>query len=419
LHSFTKPLARINLKGRKLMRRKLTLLVLPLGLLLAACDASGPSQLSGGTDDDGSPSGANGSTGSGSQSTGASMGSGGGEPEHTALDDRATDYMEAYRTASLKLVRALPTLQQIKDLAAAKDQKKAYATAVDELLADTRFNARMVKFWRDAMKMGGDAEMDAAPVLAAKIMVEEQPFMNLFTAASGTCPTFDGATGAFTDGDCQNGVTTHAGVLTNPGVMKQFYSNMAFRRVRWVQETFVCTKFPAEVVSKPSQVDGKDFTSPWDFNSISGAPINFLDTQSVVCANCHTTLNHLAPLFGNFDMNGALQGQISVETPQAPDPIATERTHWIAASEKTAWRHGEEVADLPALGKAIAADPDVAECAVARMWNFAMSKEDIVNDLAIVPDVVLDSYKKLFNSNDMDLKATLRAMLLSDDFTKF
>ena len=44
---------------------------------------------------------------------------------------------EAYRTASLKLVRALPTLQQIKDLAGASDKKKAYTTAIDALC---RFN---------------------------------------------------------------------------------------------------------------------------------------------------------------------------------------------------------------------------------------------------------------------------------------
>lgn len=404
------------------MRQKLTLLVLPLGMLLAACNSAGPSQLSGGDgdgDDGATTEGPGGTTGSGNNSTGASMGTAGGEPEHTALDDRTIDYMEAYRTASIKLVRALPTLAQIKELAGATDQKKAYATKIDELFADPRFNARMVKYWRDVMKIGGDAEMDAAPVLAAKLMSEDKSFMELFTASSGTCPTFDGDTSTFAAGDCQNGVTTHAGVLTNPGVMKQFFSNMAFRRVRWVQETFVCTKFPAEVVSKPTQVDGKDFTSPWDFKSISGAPINFLDTQSVVCANCHTSINHIAPLFGNFDADGQMKGQISVMTPQAPDPIATERTHWLPDAEKTAWRHGEEVADLPALGAAMAADPDVAECAVTRMWNFVMSKEDVVTDLAIVPDVVLDPYKTKFKADDYDLKATLRAMLLSDDFTKF
>ena len=85
------------------MRRQLTLLVLPLGLLLAACDAAGPSQLSGGDGNDGAGTGDGvTSTGSGNHSTGASMsGTGGGEPAPTALDDRSTDYMEAYRTASV------------------------------------------------------------------------------------------------------------------------------------------------------------------------------------------------------------------------------------------------------------------------------------------------------------------------------
>jgi len=387
-------------------------------MLLVGCNSTAPSQLSGG--DDGSDGTVSDGATTGGDSTGVTTGGNPTEIEpKTALDDRTTDYLEAYRTASIKLIRALPTLQQIKDLAGASDQKKAYATAVDGLFADPRFNGRMVKYWRDVMRIGGDAEMDAAPVLAAKIMAEDLPYSNLFTASSGTCPTFDGATNTFADGDCQNGVPTHAGVLTNPGVMKQFYSNMGFRRVRWVQETFVCTKFPAEVVSKPTQVDGKDYTSPWDFKSIASAPINFQDTQSVVCANCHTSINHIAPLFGYFDMDGQLQANISVMTPQAPDPVQTERSHWLQDGEKTAWRHGEEVADIPALGAAMAADPDVSECAVARMWNFAMSKEDIVNDLAVVPDVVLDPYKTMFKSNGMDLKATLRAMLLSDDFTKF
>ena len=29
-------------------------------------------------------------------------------------------------------------------------------------------------------------------------------------------------------------------------VLSQYFANMAFRRTRWIQETFVCTKFPAE-----------------------------------------------------------------------------------------------------------------------------------------------------------------------------
>jgi hypothetical protein len=396
------------------MRQKLTLLVLPLSMALAACNSTGPGGLSGnGTDGNGNGNGTGADNGNGNGSGGP-----GSTTQHTALDDRRTDYNEAIRTATLKLVGTLPTLETTKKIAAASDKKTAYTQELDKLLADPRFNGRMVKFWSDAMRMGGNG-LDSAPVLAAQIMAEGRPYTELFTAKTGTCPTFDAQANTFQSADCQNGVSTHAGVLTNPDVMKQFYSNMAFRRVRWVQETFVCTKFPAEVVATPTKVDGKDFTSPWDFNSIANDPINFRDTKSVVCANCHTTINHLAPLFGNFDDMGQMQNQISVQTPVAPDPVQTQLSHWLVAGQKTAWRHGEEVADLPALGSAMATDPDVAECAVARMWNFAMSKEDIVTDLATVPITVIETHVASFAQSGFDLKATLREIMLSDDFTKF
>ncbi len=391
------------------MRRTLTLLGLPL--LVAACGTKAPNELSGGTGASNASSGA----GAGMQ-TSAGVG---GQPAKTALDDRVTDYGEAYRTASIKLVGELPSLQQVQTIANASDKAKAYSDAIDTLFADPRFNAQMVAFWRDAMRIGGDPTMDAAPVLAAQIMAEGQPYTNLFTATKGTCPTFDSTANTFTAADCSNGVTTHAGVLTNPGVMKQFYSNMGFRRVRWVQEVFVCTKFPAEVVASPTQVDGKDYTSPWDFHSIATAPINFQDTSGVVCANCHTTINHVAPLFGNFDENGQMQSKISVVTPVVPTPTPTKMTDWLQPGETTHWRNGEAAPDLPSLGAAMAKDSDVAACAVTRMWNFAMSKEDVVNDLATVPPTVIAPYMTSFTSNGMNLKATLKAMLLSDDFTKF
>ena len=77
------------------------------------------------------------------------------------------------------------------------------------------------------------------------------------------------------------------------------------------------------------------------------------------------------------------------------------------------------IAIAMALGAAIAKDPDVGECAVARMWNFTMSKEDIVSDLATVPAAVLKPYLAEFESNGQNLKKTLRAMLTSEDFTHF
>jgi len=344
--------------------------------------------------------------------------------QKTFLDQRPPDYAEALRTASLRLLRTLPTLTQIKALAAAPDQKAAYEAEIDKMLADPRFNERMIKWWSDVMRMGGGADngkpsRDTAPIFAARLVAEERAYTELFTATKNNCPTYDYQGHAFADGECNNGAPAQAGVLTNPGVMYQFYSSMAFRRVRWLQEVFVCTKFPAEYSEMPVHMGGSDYTSPWSFASIASAPINFQDTSSVICANCHTTINHIAPLLANFDDAGQYKATIQVKTPIAPDPVTTELSHWLNPGERTSWRQGQDVADLTALGAAMAGDPDIAACAVARMWNFAMSKEDIVSDLATVPAAVIAPYLGEFTANGMNMKQTLRSMFTSDDFVRF
>lgn len=342
---------------------------------------------------------------------------------HTVLDERVVDYSDALRTASLKLVRSLPTLEQIKRVADSPDPARAYDDEIDAMLADPRFTERMIKFWRDAMRMGGGAadgapSRNTAPNFAARITAEGRPFTDLFTSTANNCPEYDGDTKSFTDGECNSGAPVEAGVLTNPGVQYQFFGNMAFRRVRWVQEVFVCTKFPAEYSDKPIQKNGADYISPWPFESIATAPIDFQDTKSVVCANCHTTINHIAPLFANFDANGMWQPQISVKTPLV-EPIDSAIDHWLQPGEVTSWRFGEPVADLGELGQAMAADPDVAECAVTRMYNFAMSKEDVVDSLATVPYEVLDEYMLTYFQSGANLKATLKAIFTSADFVRF
>ena len=342
---------------------------------------------------------------------------------HTVLDQRVKDYNEALRTASLKLVRQLPTLQQIKKVKTSADPRRAYEEELDKMLDDPRFTERMIKWWKDTMRMAGGANGDApsrntAPNLAARITVEGRPFSDLFTQSSGACPEYDGDTKTFVDGDCDSGAPVEAGVLTNPGVQYQFYGNMAFRRVRWIQETFVCTKFPAEYSATPQTKNGADYVSPWPFESIATAPIDFQDTKSVVCANCHTTINHIAPMFGYFDKNGRYQSTISVMTPTTT-PVATDLSHWLQPGETMHWRFGEEVKDLGELGQAMANDPDVSECVVTRLYNFAMSKEDVVNDLSTVPYEVLDEYMITYYQDGMNLKSTLRAIFTNADFVRF
>jgi hypothetical protein len=427
------------------MRRGSSLLA--AGLLAAALGAAGgctrndPNQLIGSGAGPSCPemSGSSGGKTTGVSSTSAGpAGSGGGatassssggEPPltGTVLDERVLDYNEALRTASFKLVGNAPTLQQIQDLKMAADQAKAYAGMIDAMMADTRFAVRMVAFWQNTMRLGGPAaapkpSFDTAPTFAARMMVEGTPYTDLFTAGMHTCPTFDGK--VFADGECPNGPIT-AGVLTDPGVQAQYFGNLAFRRHRFFQETFACRKQPAELSPTPKPMGAGSYTSPWPFESIAGTDnggrIDFHDTTSAICANCHTTANHRSPLFANYDENGKYQTSIQVHVPTAGTPVAV-ISDWLPQTptpEPTAWKFNVPVKDIGELGAAMAKDDEVLACGVRRMWNYVMSKGDIVIDVADVPDSVIGDYLAEFKANGYILRTTLRSMLVGPDFVRY
>jgi hypothetical protein len=411
--------------------------------------SGGGSTNNGGQGGTGGTTSGGGSTSTGSGSTATSPGSGGVTPgtgstagggngsngadpdagANVNIDQRQINYGEALRTASLKLLGDLPTLVQINQIAGAANvaaQKTAYESLIDTFLADPRFSTRMIQYWRDTLKTGaqgtpakGMPSFDTAATFAAMVVVNDQPYTDLFTATTGTCATY--ANGTFTGANCGNGAPT-AGLLTDPGLMAQYFANMAFRRARFVQETFVCSKFPAEYAAATKPMGAGTYTSPWDFNSITGgatAKINFQDTSAVICANCHTTMNHIAPLFAHFDATGQYDpANFQVQVPVPGTPTAT-LGDWLPAGQGFAWRNGTAVTDIPSLGKAMAADPDVARCAVNRVWNFAMSRGDIVNDQATIPPVVTDPLLADFTANGMKMKRLIRNVFTSDDFVKF
>src|SRR5262249_23557265 len=134
-------------------------------------------------------------------------------------------------------------------------KRTAYEGLVRGYLDRPSFARQMFYFWRDTFKMGGTAALDTAPAFAAQVTATNASYMELFTRATNTCPTFAEGTATFTSAECMNG-GPKAGVLTNPGVHQQFVSNFAFRRVRWVQEVFDCLRFPAELSDTPVDVGG-------------------------------------------------------------------------------------------------------------------------------------------------------------------
>ncbi|MSP61346.1 MAG: DUF1588 domain-containing protein [Myxococcales bacterium] len=347
-------------------------------------------------------------------------------PEDPQLAQREVNYGLALRSASIKLRGDLPSLDESRTVLAAASPKEAYENTIDAWLEDPRFATQMVTFFRNTFRMGGSLSdgktalsLETAPNFAAQLVVEDRNFLDVLTATSGTCPTHD--KGNFVSADCKNGVPVAAGVLTDPGVQAHFSSSMAFRRVRWVQETFACRKFPVEYSKNPIPMGAGQYASPWPFNSISGgdkAPIDFHDTKSVVCANCHATMNHIAPLFARFDAKGMWMDEIQVTVPVNGLPKA-KKSDWLPGGEDTAWRFGVSVSDLPQLGKAMAKDPEIANCAVTRIYDWAMSKDDVVSDLATVPESVIKPYRETFIAEKGKLKSVIRKAFTSDDFVKF
>lgn len=394
-----------------------------------ACPPSGNAGATG-TSSGGSTSG----TSSGTSGTSTSSSSGSAVDNET-LAQREVDYLEALRTAALKLVGNVPTLAEMESVRTATDQKAAYESQVDLYMADPRFASRMVEFWKNTMRAANatanqSPSLDAAPVFAARVTVEGLNFTSLFTAETNTCPTFDPAMGKFIDGDCPANGPMAAGVLTNQGLLSHYYGPLGFRRVRFYQEVFACSKMPAEWAAAQDLPGGGSYTSPWPFESIAGLSnggrIDFLDHSSSVCANCHTTINHRVPLFARYDDKGMYQEPVGmgqdmefVVLAPLPGTPNAKLSDYLPAGQSTAWKVGAPASNIKELGQAMANDEEVQACAVRRMWNYAMSKGDIVYDVSPVPLSVIEPLVADFKASGFNLKQTIRSIFVHEDFVRF
>jgi hypothetical protein len=337
------------------------------------------------------------------------------------LAERVVDYSAALRIAALRLTGDLPTLDQIQTVAGASDADRPmiYGQLISDYLSGPRFPAQMVMFWKDTFRLGGAPDLETAPVFVARLAVENGSYLDALTATGNTCPTFEPATGTFADGECFNHVPYRAGVLTDPGMLRANFSNFAFRRVRWLQETFACSRFPAEIAPAPTDVGGEaPYTGTFPFESIAGGRVDFTDTKSVICANCHSNMNHIAPLFAHYDFAGEYHGEYAVPTTLPNNPTA-EPTDYLPVGEPMAWRFGVAIGDMEDLGRAMAADPDIARCAIARLWNWALGKGDIVDTGAAVPEATIRDQVDRFAASGYRLRDAIYAVYTSDDFIRF
>jgi hypothetical protein len=475
--------------------RQKTLLVLGIGAALGACDGSGSSSTPstpinmahGGDTFQFDPGG-----------SGLSYNAGSG-----TISDPTVDFMLALRTTSLKLRGNMPSLDEQLRMQAAVDSgnpgdaQLLYESIVQGMIfsSPTTFNRQMFHFWRNTLRQGGPSDLtgrfgttmttkqvnlDTAPSFATMLIAEDRDMRELFTGQTSTCPKFDQQTGAFAKADCNASTTaapgnnvptaSQAGVLTNPGFLAQYYSNFGFRRARMIQEMFACTRYPAELSTTPKQIGPYLYSSPWPEGSVSNASpgqaatfntsvrprmvrgaagavaLNPPNTEAVDfkvdCQNCHTSLNHRAPMFAMFDEVGVrdpnnifmvtstasgspfaqIQEYLFQCNPSASDTVANPK-----CASALAWRFetnrfdtgGTSVPDFAGFGRDMAADPQVARCFMIRAWNYAYSRDDVVNELALVPTNVIQDLTDYFVQNNYNYKKALLKLYTSANYIRF
>jgi hypothetical protein len=133
-------------------------------------------------------------TGSSGDDDGTTDGTTNGDEWDKELAKREVDYNAALRIAALRLTGDIPTMTEINQVKNAGDltaQKAAYEALVTDYIGRPAFARQMMYFWRDTFKMGETPEMDTAPAFAAMLTVTNGNYTQLFTATTGSCPTFN------------------------------------------------------------------------------------------------------------------------------------------------------------------------------------------------------------------------------------
>lgn len=399
-------------------------------------------------------------------------------------NDQTVDYGLALRTAAIKLNGRLPTMAEMSRLEKAvkagaydgseNDPSFVYADLVKKLIADPAFQTQVMAFWRNTLRMGPtqlplsgffqDSAMqrqvllDTAPAFLTKLTVEGRDMTLAFTNTStksgfGNCPSYNESTNVITNGNCfvpgvnmanpptmpGNGVAeeAQAGVLTNPGFMAHYYSNMGFRRARLIQELFGCSRYPSEFAETPQVIGPYVYSSPWPVNSVPNTvaptlaqrryrippatPNNEFVSFAEGCQACHTTSNRRAALFAVFDQIGYSSNDMNklmVVTPVTFSPY-TQLSEYYPANEKGAWKYQKDANNFVEFGAQMAKDPEVHRCFVTRIWNHAYSRDDVVNELALVPPQVTADLVKYFTDNGFNLKMTIEKLYTDPNFIRF
>jgi hypothetical protein len=109
---------------------------------------------------------------------------------------------------------------------------------------------------------------------------------------------------------------------------------------------------------------------------------------------------------------------IQVQVPVTGMPIAT-MGDWLPKDEVTSWRFNKPAKNLTEFGAAMAADPVFTTCMVTRVWNWAMSRPNVVEDGAVLTTELATKLTTELAANNGNLKKSVRSVFTSDSFIHF
>ena len=342
------------------------------------------------------------------------------------------DYEHALRAASIKLTGNLPSLAEIKQVRDTSDQKGEYEKLVDTYMKRPTFAAQIVDFFRDSFNNGGQRQingqninMDLARRRTPRAGGEISRSPTWSRRAPNTCQTLDTGRGdVHVDGlpERERGRRAHrrrraGAVLLEHGLPSRALGAGDLR-------------LPASSRPRPparhAAADGRRRTPRRGRSSQSPAgrrrarASTSRTTRRSSAPTATATMNHQSRRCSrNFDDAGAPMAR----RPQVPVPIREPdrgaRRLAAGVGEDRLVAHGSPAADIPALGAAIAADPEFARCMATRVWNWALSRPDVVDDDAsITPDWRRTLATELTASN-WNLKPHDPSVFTSDAFVRF
>lgn len=132
-------------------------------------------------------------------------------------------------------------------------------------------------------------------------------------------------------------------------------------------------------------------------------------TTNPACVACHDTLDPLASHF--FAIIGNPMSNQITEYPLPDLYIPQREDDWMDSTGRPPGFYGEESSDIGTLGALISTDPRFTACTARRFYAYFLR-----TDLGDVPGETVEELDAVFTQSELQAKALIRAIMLSDAF---